>query len=116
MTTYAVNTEGVKKAKGMIDAHQYDIDTEWSEGAPSAEDGNAQIDRHGYEGFGQWHLAIDTEATEDTKDRYGFPYGDFQRVYRSALIHAKQRAVQNGHDEIARAAGEVLDRLDEVRA
>ena len=116
MTRYSVNAEGVKKAKDMIEAHQYDIDTEWGEGAPSAEEGNAQIERHGYEGFGQWHLAIDTEATEDTKDRYGFPYGDFQRVYRSALIHAKQRAVQNGHDDVARVADEVLDRLDKVRA
>jgi hypothetical protein len=116
MPKYAVNTQGVKKAKDMIDAHQYDIDTEWGEGAPSAEDGNAQIERHGYEGFGQWHLAIDTEATEDTKDRYGFPYGDFQRVYRSALIAAKQRAAQNDHDEIETVADDLLDRLDKARA
>jgi hypothetical protein len=116
MTKYEVNRKGVKKAKDMIDAHQYDLETAWGDGAPSSEDGNAQIERHGYDGYGEWHLAIDTEAAEDTKDRYGFPYGDFQRVYRSALIAAKQRAVQNGHDEVARVADEVLDRLDKVRA
>ena len=50
------------------------------------------------------------------KARFGFPYGDFQRVSRSGLIHAKQRASQNGHDEVERVAGELLDHLEEVRA
>lgn len=116
MTTYRVNQAGVDKARAMIDAHQYDVDAEWSDAAPSADDGNAQIERHGYDGYGEWHLAIDTGASEETKDRYGFPFGDYSRVIRSALIHAKQRASQNGHDEIEAAAGELLDRLDDVRA
>lgn len=115
-TKYRVNDAGVAKARQMIDANQYDVDAEWSDAAPSTEESNAKIDRDGYEGYGEWHLALDTEASEQTKDRYGFPYGDFQRVVRSALIHAKQRASQNGHDEVEKAAGEVLDHLDEVRA
>lgn len=113
---YRVHDDGVAKARQMIDANQYDVDTEWSDAAPSADDGNDKIDRDGWDGFGEWHLAIDTEANEETKDRYGFPYGDFRRVSRSGLIHAKQRASQNGHDEVERAAGELLDHLDEVRA
>jgi hypothetical protein len=56
--------------------------------------------------------SIDTEASEETKDRYGFPYGDFSKLYRSALIHAKQRASQNGHEQIEKVAGELLDELD----
>lgn len=116
MTTYRVNQAGVDKARQMIDANQYDIETPWSEAAPSSDDGNAQIERHGYEGYGEWHLGIDTEASEETKDRYGFPYGDFSRVNRSALIHAKQRASQNGHDDIEAAADELLEHLDSVRA
>lgn len=115
-TKYAVNDAGVAKAKAMIEAHQYDVDTEWSDAAPSTEDSNAKIDRDGYDGYGEWHLAIDTEASEGTKDRYGFPFGDFRRVVRSALIHAKQRASQNDHDQVERAAGDLLDHLDEVRA
>jgi len=116
MTTYRVNQAGVDKARAMIDAHQYDVDAAWSDAAPSADDGNAQIERHGYDGYGEWHLAIDTGASEETKDRYGFPFGDFSRVIRSALIHAKQRASQNGHHEIEAAAGNLLDHLDDVRA
>ena len=113
---YRVNQAGTDKARQMIDANQYDVDTEWSDAAPSTEESNAKIDRDGYDGYGEWHLAIDTEASEGTKDRYGFPYGDFRRVNRSGLIHAKQRAAQNGHDAVEDAAGKLLDHLDEVRA
>jgi len=116
MGKYKLNTAGMAKARHMIDANQYDAGTSWSEAAPSADDENAFIERHGYSGYGEWHLAIDTEASEDTKDRYGFPFGDFRRVVRAALIHAKQRAVQNGHTEIADAAGELLEHLDSKRA
>ncbi len=115
-TKYQVNEAGVEKARRMIDAHQYDIDTEWSDANPSADESNDKIERDGWDGYGEWHLALDTEASEETKDRYGFPYGDFRRVSRSGLIHAKQRASQNDHHEIERVAGELLDRLDEVRA
>jgi hypothetical protein len=116
MTTYRVNEAGVDKARAMIDAKQYDTKTSWSDAAPSADDGNAQIERHGYDGYGEWHLGIDTDASEETKDRYGFPFGDFSRVNRAALIHAKQRASQNGHDEIEAVADELLGHLDGVRS
>jgi hypothetical protein len=116
MTTYRINEAGRVKARQMIDAGQYDIHTQWSAAAPSADDGNRQIERHGYDGYGEWHLAIDPEASPDTKDRYGFPFGDFSRVNRAALIHAKQRAAQNGHDDIVQVADELLDHLDDVRA
>ena len=113
---YRVNDDGVAKAREMIDSHQYDLDTEWDDAAPSTERSNEKIDRDGYDGYGQWHLAVDTEASEDTKDRYGFPFGDFQRVIRSGLIAAKQRAAQNDHDAVEKAADELLEYLDSVRS
>ncbi|MCU1432294.1 MAG: hypothetical protein JWP95_1399, partial [Actinotalea sp.] len=39
-------------------------------------------------------------------------FGDFTTVNRAALIHAKQRAVQNDHRAIADAADALLERLD----
>lgn len=116
MAKYRVNDAGVEKARKMIDAHQYDVHTDWSKAAPSAADENGQIERHGWSGYGEWHLAIDTEASDETKDRFGFPYGDFSRVNRAALIHAKQRASQNGHDDIAKVADDLLERLDSARS
>jgi hypothetical protein len=110
--TYRVNEAAVTRARELIDAGKYDTDTEWSDAAPSADDENAEIERHGYDGFGAWHLAVDPEANEETKKRYAFPYGDFATVNRAALIHAKQRAAQNGHDAIEKAADDLLEQLD----
>ena len=115
MPNYRVNEDGVAKARELIDAGTYDDSTEWSDAAPSADDGNAEIDKHGYDGFEAWHLAIDPDASEETKGRYAFPYGDFRKVNRAALIHGKQRAAQNDHDAIEKAADELLERLDRKR-
>jgi hypothetical protein len=115
MTDYRVNSDAVEKARSLIDSGEVDRDTPWSEGAPSPDRGNREIDEHGHEGFGSWHLAVDPDASEDTKGRYHFPYGDFEKVSRAALIHAKQRASQNDHREIERAADELLSRVDEGR-
>lgn len=114
MPTYDVNHAAVRQARRLIDDRAYDTTTEWSDAAPSTDDENRVVERDGYEGFGAWHLAIDPEASEDTKGRYAFPYGDFSHVNRAALIHAKQRAAQNGHEAIEKAADELIERLDKV--
>jgi hypothetical protein len=116
MPRYRVNQDAVAQAEKLIDAGTYDDTTEWSEAAPSADDGNAEIEKHGYDGFGAWHLAIDPDASEETKGRYAFPYGDFRKVNRAALIHGKQRAAQNGHDAIEKAADRLVERLDRTRS
>lgn len=73
---------------------------------------NTVIDEQGFEEFARWHLALDPDATEGTKGRYAFPYGDFATVNRAALIHSKARAAQNDHAAIERAADDLLERLD----
>ena len=113
MTTYKVNEAAVKQARRLIDEGAIDTETGWGEAAPAAAEGNEEIEHEDYDGYGRWHLGIDTGASEETKNRYGFPYGDFKKVNRSALIHAKQRASQNGHEEIEKVAGDLLDQLDE---
>jgi hypothetical protein len=114
--TYRVNQDAVAQAEELIDAGTYDDVTDWSDAAPSADDENAEIERNGYDGYGAWHLAIDPDASEETKGRYRFPYGDFAKVNRAALIHAKQRAAQNDHDDIEKAADDLLRRLDRARS
>ncbi len=116
MPNYRVHKPGAAKARKLIDAGDYDDTTDWSDAAPSTADENHVIDRHGYEGYGEWHLAVDREVSDDTKGRYRFPYGDFSKVNRAGLIHAKQRAAQNDHDEIAKAADDLLAHLDEKRS
>lgn len=116
MASYRRNDDGIAKAHEMVDAGQYVLDSDWSEAQPSTDDENDKIDRDGYAGFGEWHLGIHTDAGEDTKDRYGFVFGDFQRVHRSGLVAAKQRAGEWGHDDVEAAADELLERLDDESA
>ena len=113
MPNYEVNDDAMAHARELIDDGQVDVDTEWSDAAPDADRENEVVDADGYDGFGRWHLAVDPDASEDTKGRYAFPYGDFDVVNRAALIHAKQRASQNDHQSIQEAADDLLRRLDD---
>ena len=113
MAQYELNDKAVRNAERLIRDGKVDSSTEWSDGQPSTDDENEFIDRHGYEAFGEWHLAIDPEAGEETKGRYAFPFGDFSKVHRDGLNSAKQRAAQYEHDEIERAADELLQQLSD---
>jgi hypothetical protein len=115
MPDYRVNKAAVAQARKLIDAGAYDDETPWSDAAPSADDANKVIEKQGWDAFAAWHLAEDPDASEETKARFAFPYGDFAKVNRAALIHAKQRAAQNGHDDIEKAADDLLERLDKKR-
>jgi len=116
MPTYQVNDDAVRRARKLIDDGDYDDTTEWSDAAPSTEQANEVLETKGWAEFAAWHLAVDPDANDETKARYAFPYGDFRTVNRAALIHAKQRASQNDHDAIEKAAGDLLDRLDAKRS
>jgi hypothetical protein len=116
MPNYRVNKAAVTKARKLIDDGDWDDETEWSDDAPGTDEQNRFIDKHGMDEYGDWHLAVDEDAGEDTKGRYRFPYGDFQKVNRAGLIHAKQRAAQNDHDEIEKAADDLLRHLDQKRS
>ena len=111
-----VNDRAVKKAKSLIERRRYVLDSKWSEANPSSDEASKFLERHGWEEYGEWHLAVDDEAGEETKDRYKFPYGDFRRLHRSGLIAAKQRAARNRYADIEKAADELLTLLDETRA
>ena len=115
MPNYRVNKAAVAQAEKLIDDGRFDDRTEWSDAAPDAAAANDVIEQQGFDAFAAWHLAEDPDASERTKGRYAFPYGDFHRVNRAALIHAKQRASQNDHAEIERAADDLLQRLDRKR-
>ena len=115
MPKYEVNKAAVAHARELIDGGTHDDTTEWSDAAPSTEQANEVIEKKGWDEFARWHLAVDPDAGEETKARFAFPYGDFRKVNRAALIHAKQRAAQNDHDAIEKAADELLERLDAER-
>ena len=116
MASYEVNPAGVERAAELIDAGQYVVSSRWGDVQPDAAADNAHLERHGWEGYAQWHLGLTVGASARTKARYAFVYGDFRRLHRMGLIACRYRAAEWGHKEIELAAHDLLQRLDERRA
>ena len=112
MASYSVNDAAVKRARELIAARQYVLDSDWGEVQPRADAENAFLDGHSWEEYGEWHLGLTEGATEETKARHAFVYGDFRRLHRSALIACHYRAAEWRHKEIELAAHELLQELD----
>lgn len=112
MATYELSTAGVARCRELIAARQYVLDSEWSERQPDAAAENAYLQRHTMEEYAAWHLGLTAGATEGTKGRYAFVFGDFRRVHRSALIACVFRAAQWRHKAVELAAHELLQELD----
>jgi hypothetical protein len=106
-----LNQQAVEHAQNLIKGRQYERESDWSEAQPSAEVENNFIDENGWQAFAKWHLAYDTEASEQTKSRYKFPFGDFKKLHRSALVAAKQRAGSEDYEEVQSAADRLLEEL-----
>jgi hypothetical protein len=116
MASYAVNEQGVERARQLIDARQYVLDSDWGDVQPAAEDENAFLKSHSWEEYAAWHLGLTEGATEHTKARYAFVYGDLRRVHRSALIACVYRAAEWRHKAVELAAHELLQQLDRTSA
>jgi hypothetical protein len=112
MARYEVNPDAVAKARQLIDARQYVLDSDWGEVQPSAVDENAYLRNHSWADYAAWHLGLTVGATEETKARHAFVFGDFRRVHRTALIACVYRASEWRHKQIELAAHELLQQLD----
>jgi hypothetical protein len=113
MASYTVNDLAVARARRLIEARQYVLRSEWGEVQPRADDENAYLESHSWEEYAEWHLALTDGATDETKARYAFVYGDFRRLHRSGLIACHYRAAEWRHKEVELAAHELLQYLDE---
>jgi len=116
MASYTVNKEAVAKARSLIDAKQYVLDSDWGESQPSADDENAYLEKHSWDEYAEWHLGLTDGAADETKARYAFVYGDLRRLHRSGLIACIYRASEWRHKSIELAAHDLLQHLDSVTA
>ena len=116
MASYAVNEHAVAHARRLIDARQYVLDSDWGAVQPDAAAQNAYLEHHSWEEYAAWHLGLTEGATEHTKARYAFVYGDLRRVHRSGLIACVYRAAEWRHKAVERAAYELLQQLDDTSA
>ncbi|WP_255770359.1 hypothetical protein [Pseudarthrobacter sulfonivorans] len=109
-----LNRKAFTHARKLIESGkvEHDVRDDWSEHAPSADDENKYIEKHGFAAFAEWHLGRDDEGSDGTKGRVSFPFGDFKKIHRCAVISLESRAAQHGHDDIRDAAKKLLELMD----
>ena len=109
-----VRQKSVDYIKNLISRGQVDSESSWSF---EADDENRLIEEKGWDVFMNVHIAYDDEGNEDAKDTYKFPVaklkGDEVTVFRYGVIAAKQRAAQQGYDNVFEAASSLLEMIDE---
>jgi hypothetical protein len=116
MASYSVNPAAVRRARRLIDARQYVLDSDWGEAQPRADAENAFLASHSWDEYAEWHLGLTEGASDHTKARYAFVYGDFRRVHRTGLIACVYRAAEWRHKDVELAAHELLQHLDRTSA
>jgi hypothetical protein len=112
MASYTLNKKAVAHARDLIEARRYVLDSDWGEKQPSAEDENRFLKSHSWDDYAEWFLGLTEGATDETKSRHAFVYGDFRRIHRTGLIACVYRASEWRHKEIELAAHDLLQLLD----
>jgi hypothetical protein len=112
-----LNNRAFEHAIKLIEQGNFVFDEKdmWSEHQPSAQDENEYIKEHGFGEYGKWYLGIDTEEDEDTKERYKFPYSDFEKVHRCGVLAAENRAGQYKYYDIEHAAAHLHGMIDAAK-
>jgi hypothetical protein len=90
------------------------LESNWGDVQPNAAAENAFLESHSWDEYAGWHLALTEGATDETKARYAFVYGDFRRVHRIGLIACLYRAAEWRHTEVMETAYDLLRYLDEL--
>lgn len=114
MASYSVNPDAVAWARQLIDKRQYVLNSDWGQVQPRASDENAYLKSHSWAEYARWHLGLTDGASDETKARYAFVYGDLRRVHRMGIIACQYRAAEWRHKEIELAAHDLLQYLDQA--
>ena len=112
--TVQLNKDALAHARGLIRSGHvvHDERDDWSKDAPSTDDSNRFIEMKGMAEYAKWHLGEDTSEKPENKGRYLFPYGDFSKIHRCAVISGESRAGQYKHGSIEDALKELLELID----
>jgi len=113
MASYDVNKAAVERARKLIDARQYVLNSDWGAVQPGTEEQNTYLERHSWDEYGQWHLGLTVGVAEETKARYAFVFGDLRRLHRTGLIACVYRASEWRHKQVELAAHDLLQYLDQ---
>jgi HK97 family phage major capsid protein len=110
MTT-VLNKTGERHASALIAGDGYDDTDPWSFDA-SDEDALLGKDGNDWAGYATWFLGEDTQATENTKERFKYPFGKDGKLYRSALRAIRSRSAVQGDTDVYDAAGRLMDEMN----
>ena len=109
---WKVNKSGLDYAKKLIKDDKVVKDSDWSDSQATTDQENKFLKKEGWDDYANWYLAYDSSQNKETKERFGFPFGDFKKVHRSAVVAIKQRAGQYDYTEIEKAGDELLKLID----
>jgi len=112
VASYTVNERAFEKARRLIESRQYVLNSGWGDVQPNAAAENAYLESHSWKEYGEWHLGLTQGASDETKARHAFVYGDFRRVHRSGIIACHYGAAEWRQKEVELAAHELLQLLD----
>lgn len=110
-----LNSKGVSHARSLISQGKVDKSSAWS---MSADDENKLLgeSKDDWDNYGRWHLGHEPSGDSKTKAYWKYPFGKNGKVFRSALTAIRQRAGQQGANEIFEAAGRLLESIDKKEA
>ena len=112
MATYSVNKAAVEHARELNEARRYVLRSDWGDRQPRAVDQNRFLRTHSWDEYAAWHLGLTEGASDETKARYAFVFGDFRRVHRTGIIAVLYRAAEWRHKAVEKAAYQLLQDLD----
>ena len=104
IASYAVNQAAVARARKLIDARQYVLDSDWGDVQPGADDENKFLATHSWDDYAEWHLGLTEGATDETKARYAFVYGDFRLVELLGRRNAQESTAQLAAEIVLRTS------------
>ena len=84
----------------------------WSTDHPTRSQETAFIRAKSFSEYARWYLASDERHSANSKARYKFPFGDFERVHRCGLLAVKARAREFGYRDIEAAADQLLAEIE----
>jgi hypothetical protein len=106
------NLDAYKQAESLILQAKVDMLSPWSSTKPSQKTAEEFLAKHNKESYSKWFLGLDSSKEENSKESLNFLYGDFEKVYRSALVAIKEIAERNDYADIATAVKELLRQID----
>jgi hypothetical protein len=112
MASYTLNKAAVAHARRLIKAHEYVLVSDWGDVQPDADAENRYLKSHSWKEYAAWHVGLTDGATDETKGRYAFVFGDFKKIHRSGIIACHYRAAEWRHKAIELAAHDLLQLID----